>query len=73
MAKIAASGNSPQTLNETDAFWVTQKPYTLNLHRGTSRIRDSPPPCDNHSTQGMGLLQGPTGGVCLMIEVPLHL
>ena len=40
-------------------------------YRGTSLIRNSPPPKDHHRTLGAVLLEGPTRGVFLVSEVPL--
>ena len=34
--------------------------------------KKQPPPEDHHRSLGIGLLQGPTGGVFLMSEVPLQ-
>jgi len=41
-------------------------------YRDTSPIRRRPPPQDPPRTLGIGLLQGPTGGLFLMGEVPLY-
>ena len=40
--------------------------------RGTSLIRNSPPPQDHHRILGIVLLQGPRGALFLMSEVHLH-
>ena len=40
-------------------------------YRGTSLIRNRPPPYDHHRALGMVLLQGPRGALFLMSEVPL--
>ena len=41
-------------------------------YRGTSLIRSCPPPKDHNTSLGTGLLQGTTGGVFLMSQVPLY-
>jgi len=41
-------------------------------YRGTSLIRNSPPPLDPPGTLGIGLRQGPRRGVFLMSEAPLY-
>ena len=42
------------------------------MYRGTSLIRNSPPPKDHHMTLGKVLLQGSKREVFLMSEVPLN-
>ena len=42
------------------------------MHRGTSFIRNSPPPWDHHRTLGIVLLQGPGRGVFRRSQVPLY-
>ena len=41
--------------------------------RGTSLVRNSPPPQDRHRALGIVLLYGPRGALFLMSEVPLYL
>ena len=41
-------------------------------YRGTSPMRNSPPPEDHHRALGIFLLKGPRGALFLMSEVPLH-
>jgi hypothetical protein len=43
---------------------------SLEAYRGTSLIRNSPPPWHHHRTLGIALLWGDTRGVFLMSEVP---
>ena len=47
---------------------------TTNPYRGTSLIRNSPPPSDHRRAQGkhVVLLQSPRGALFLMREVPLY-
>ena len=40
------------------------------LHRGTSLMRNSPPPKDHQRAVCIVLLQGPEGALFLMVEVP---
>ena len=40
-------------------------------YRGTSRMRNSPPPWDHHRALGIFLLECPRGALFLMSEVPL--
>ena len=49
-----------------------QVPYHSAHYRGTSLIRNSPPPRDRHRALGTVLLQGPWGALFLMSEVPLY-
>jgi len=44
----------------------------VHLYRGTSTIRKSIPPQGHHRVLGIRLLQGPTGALFLMCEVPLY-
>ena len=46
---------------------ITHGPY-----RGTSPIRNSPPPPGFHRALGIFLLQGPRGALFLMGEAPLY-
>ena len=50
-----------------DAKMQARFPY-----RGTSLIRNRPPPQDVHRALGIVLLYGPKGALFLMSEVPLH-
>ena len=44
-------------------------PSTLQGHRTHEK---HPPPWDHHKSLGIGLLQGPTGGVFHMSELPVY-
>ena len=47
-------------------------PQSTTHCRGTSLIRNSPPPQDPPRTLGIGLLKGPKGRMFLMSAVPLY-
>ena len=46
-------------------------PRIASPYRGTSLIRNCPPPQDNRRSLGIDLLKGPTGELFLVSEAPL--
>ena len=69
---IRAGGALPPS-HRTDPADVVFVDHFLRLgvYRGTSLIRNTPPPLDHHGTLGIVLLYGPRREAFLMSEVPL--